>query len=128
MHVKNITLHANNVLTLFHVAYLASISSSLREMETSTVHMVVEPDPEQILHSEKFRQSLKVMERMVLMNTNQHKLAAYRGLSILKGNAKHSSNITHYFPKVFGMTSPGSGFVDHVEHVHDFLSVQIQTI
>ncbi|KAM9482422.1 dynein axonemal intermediate chain 4 [Clarias gariepinus] len=65
-------------------AYLASISSSLREMETSTVHMVVEPDPEQILHSEKFRQSLKVMERMVLMNTNQHKLAAYKGLSILK--------------------------------------------
>ncbi|XP_017335109.1 dynein axonemal intermediate chain 4 isoform X1 [Ictalurus punctatus] len=60
-----------------------STASSQRQMEASTAQMVDEPDPEQILPSEKFQQSLQVMERMVLLNIYQHKLAAYRGLSIL---------------------------------------------
>lgn len=66
--------------------YLASTSSSLREMEASTAQMMDEPDPEQILHSKRFQQSLQVMERTVLLNIYQHKLATYRGLPILPGN------------------------------------------
>ncbi|KAK3574750.1 hypothetical protein QTP86_017524 [Hemibagrus guttatus] len=61
----------------------ASTSSSQREMEASTAQMVDEPDSEQILHSETFQQSLQVMEKTLLLNIYQHKLAAYRGLPML---------------------------------------------
>lgn len=65
-------------------------------MEASTAQMVDEPDPEQILPSEKFQQSLQVMERMVLLNIYQHKLAAYRGLSILPGNENLNIHLLKY--------------------------------
>ncbi|XP_058259097.1 dynein axonemal intermediate chain 4 isoform X2 [Hemibagrus wyckioides] len=61
----------------------ASTSSSQREMESSTTQMVDEPDSEQILYSETFQQSLQVLERTLLLNIYQHKLAAYKGLPIL---------------------------------------------
>lgn len=66
--------------------HLASTSSSEREMEASTAQTGNEPDPEQILSPDRFQKSLQVMERMVLLNIYQHKLAAYRGLPILSGN------------------------------------------
>ncbi|KAB5584313.1 hypothetical protein PHYPO_G00105990 [Pangasianodon hypophthalmus] len=70
----------------------ASTSSSQREVEASTAQMVDEPDSEQILHSEKFQQSLQVMERTVLLNIYQNKLAAYRGLPILR-DPDHTLNL-----------------------------------
>ncbi|GAA6065121.1 dynein axonemal intermediate chain 4 [Tachysurus ichikawai] len=61
----------------------ASTTSTQREIVASTAQVVEEPDSERILHSENFLQSLKVMEKTVLMNIYQQKLAAYRGLPIL---------------------------------------------
>lgn len=46
-----------------------------------------EPDPELILQSDKFKHDLVVMERVVLENIFQPKLAAYRQLPVLEGNA-----------------------------------------
>ena len=54
-------------------------------METFLVPTDDEPDPELILQSESFQQDLFVMERIVLENIYQPKLAAYRQLPILEG-------------------------------------------
>ncbi|KAK2858146.1 hypothetical protein Q7C36_006065 [Tachysurus vachellii] len=61
----------------------ASTTSTQREIVASTAKVVEEPDSERILYSENFLQSLKVMEKTVLLNIYQQKLAAYRGLPIL---------------------------------------------
>uniref|UniRef100_A0A8C9TCL8 Dynein axonemal intermediate chain 4 n=1 Tax=Scleropages formosus TaxID=113540 RepID=A0A8C9TCL8_SCLFO len=47
-------------------------------------HIEDAPAPEVILYSEKFQQDLLVMEKVVLQNIFQPKLAAYRQLPILK--------------------------------------------
>ncbi|XP_046709480.1 dynein axonemal intermediate chain 4 isoform X2 [Silurus meridionalis] len=69
---------------------VTSTSSSQRDSEASTVEMVDESDSKQILNSETFQQSLQVMEKMVLLNTYQHKLAAYKGLPILPDCVPHT--------------------------------------
>uniref|UniRef100_A0A8C9SSV5 Dynein axonemal intermediate chain 4 n=1 Tax=Scleropages formosus TaxID=113540 RepID=A0A8C9SSV5_SCLFO len=62
----------------------ASSSSSRTEMEVFLVPVEDAPAPEVILYSEKFQQDLLVMEKVVLQNIFQPKLAAYRQLPILK--------------------------------------------
>ncbi|XP_071380153.1 dynein axonemal intermediate chain 4, partial [Centroberyx affinis] len=64
-------------------ASMASASSSQREIETDLI-CLDEPDPQLILLSEKFQQSLLVMERSILENIFQPKLAAYRQLPTLE--------------------------------------------
>ncbi|XP_076871088.1 dynein axonemal intermediate chain 4 isoform X2 [Brachyhypopomus gauderio] len=61
----------------------ASTSSSRIDMEAFVVQVESESDPDEVLHSEKFLQDLLVMERTVLENIYQPKLAAYRQLPIL---------------------------------------------
>ncbi|XP_028856545.1 dynein axonemal intermediate chain 4 isoform X3 [Denticeps clupeoides] len=62
----------------------ASASCSTIEMEVTTVPAIDEPNPELILLSDKFKMDLLVMERAVLANIFQPKLAAYRHLPVLK--------------------------------------------
>ncbi len=45
-----------------------------------------EPDRVLILQSDKFKQDLAVMERVVLANIFQPKLAAYRQLPVIEGD------------------------------------------
>lgn len=67
------------------VCFPPASTSSQTEMETFLVPTDDEPDPELILQSESFQQDLFVMERIVLENIYQPKLAAYRQLPILEG-------------------------------------------
>ena len=53
------------------------------ETEIFLVRVEDEPDPGLILNSESFRHSLLVMERTVLANVYQPRLAAYRQLPAL---------------------------------------------
>ncbi|XP_047452841.1 dynein axonemal intermediate chain 4-like isoform X2 [Mugil cephalus] len=59
-----------------------SIISSQSETEMHSLN--AEPDPEEILLSESFRSSLLIMERNIVANLFQPKLAAYRDLPVLK--------------------------------------------
>lgn len=45
-----------------------------------------EPDHELILQSDKFKEDLAVMERVILANIFQPKLAAYRQLPVIEGD------------------------------------------
>ena len=67
------------------LSFPASASSSRIEMEPFVVPSEDEPDPELVLQSEKFQQDLFVMERIILENIYQPKLAAYRQLPTLEG-------------------------------------------
>ncbi|XP_057194414.1 dynein axonemal intermediate chain 4 [Triplophysa rosa] len=58
--------------------------SSQIELEGSVSLGKEEPDPELILQSDKFKHDLAVMERVVLENIFQPKLAAYRQLPVLE--------------------------------------------
>ncbi|KAL4635028.1 WD repeat-containing protein 78 isoform X1 [Arapaima gigas] len=60
-----------------------SIASSCTDVEVFVVPVEDETNPEVILQSEKFQQDLLVMEKVVLENIFQPKLAAYRQLPIL---------------------------------------------
>ncbi|KAL7891245.1 hypothetical protein AOLI_G00007210 [Acnodon oligacanthus] len=62
---------------------IASTTSSRIEMEAFVVEVEDKSDPELVLQSEKFLQDLLVMERTILKNIYQPKLAAYRLLPIL---------------------------------------------
>lgn len=53
-----------------------------------------EPDPQRILLSESFKYSLSIMERNIVANIFQPKLAAYRQLPILEGKP---ANTPHCF-------------------------------
>ncbi|XP_018609658.1 dynein axonemal intermediate chain 4 isoform X2 [Scleropages formosus] len=66
------------------LSHTPSSSSSRTEMEVFLVPVEDAPAPEVILYSEKFQQDLLVMEKVVLQNIFQPKLAAYRQLPILK--------------------------------------------
>lgn len=70
-------------MSVVSTASMDSASSSQSEMETFGI-CLDEPDPQLILLSEKFRYSLLVMERSILGNIFQPKLAAYRQLPILE--------------------------------------------
>uniref|UniRef100_A0A3B4EHK2 Dynein axonemal intermediate chain 4 n=1 Tax=Pygocentrus nattereri TaxID=42514 RepID=A0A3B4EHK2_PYGNA len=62
---------------------IASTTSSRIDTEAFVVQVEDKSDPELVLQSEKFLQDLLVMERMILKNIYQPKLAAYRLLPIL---------------------------------------------
>ena len=72
-----------------HHLHLASTTSSRIEVEAFVVEVEDKPDPELVLQSEKFLQDLLVMERTILENIYQPKLAAYRLLPTLTGNRHH---------------------------------------
>ncbi|XP_064791994.1 dynein axonemal intermediate chain 4 [Oncorhynchus masou masou] len=71
-------------MSVISTTSIASASSSRIEMEPFVVPSEDEPDPELILQSEKFQQDLFVMERIILENIYQPKLAAYRQLPTLE--------------------------------------------
>ncbi|TVK90645.1 WD repeat-containing protein 78 [Bagarius yarrelli] len=80
-------LDSDNILhrTVSRLSVTSTVSTFTGQgiLETSTVSMVNEADIERILCSEEFQQSLRVMERMVVLNIYQQKIAAYKGLPIL---------------------------------------------
>ncbi|XP_065813042.1 dynein axonemal intermediate chain 4 isoform X1 [Labrus bergylta] len=61
-----------------------STASSLFEKESCRSSLNAEPDPQVITMSESFQHSLLVLERSVMLNLFQPKLAAYRQLPILE--------------------------------------------
>ncbi|KAK0151733.1 WD repeat-containing protein 78 [Merluccius polli] len=69
--------------SLVNTDSLASTTSSGMETEIFLVRVEDEPDPALILNSESFHHSLLVMERTVLANIYQPRLAAYRQLPAL---------------------------------------------
>ncbi|CAL8348137.1 unnamed protein product [Gadus morhua 'NCC'] len=69
--------------SLVNTSSFASTASSRMETEIFLVRVEDEPDPALILNSESFRHSLLVMERTVLANVYQPRLAAYRQLPAL---------------------------------------------
>uniref|UniRef100_A0A4W5RD87 Dynein axonemal intermediate chain 4 n=1 Tax=Hucho hucho TaxID=62062 RepID=A0A4W5RD87_9TELE len=71
-------------MSVISTTSIASASSSRIEMEPFVVPSEDEPDPELIMQSEKFQQDLFVMERVILENIYQPKLAAYRQLPTLE--------------------------------------------
>ncbi|XP_071010746.1 dynein axonemal intermediate chain 4 [Oncorhynchus clarkii lewisi] len=71
-------------MSVISTTSIASASSSRIEMEPFVVPSEDEPDPALVLQSEKFQQDLFVMERIILENIYQPKLAAYRQLPTLE--------------------------------------------
>ncbi|XP_060774448.1 dynein axonemal intermediate chain 4 [Neoarius graeffei] len=71
------------IISRLSTTSIATSASSQREMEASPTQMIEKLDQEHILHSKRFQQSLQVMERTVLLNIYQHKLATYKELPIL---------------------------------------------
>ncbi|XP_036834501.1 dynein intermediate chain 4, axonemal isoform X3 [Oncorhynchus mykiss] len=71
-------------MSVISTTSIASASSSRIEIEPFVVPSEDEPDPELVLQSEKFQQDLFVMERIILENIYQPKLAAYRQLPTLE--------------------------------------------
>ncbi|KAM3876335.1 dynein axonemal intermediate chain 4 [Diretmus argenteus] len=71
-------------MSVVSTASMDSLYSSQKEMETFGTGLDEEPDPQLILLSEKFHHSLLVMERSILGNLFQPKLAAYRQLPTLE--------------------------------------------
>ncbi|KAM7401377.1 hypothetical protein PAMA_005526 [Pampus argenteus] len=61
-----------------------SAASSLKDVEAFGNSLNAETDLQLIMHSEKLQNSLLVMERSILGNTFQPKLAAYRQLPVLE--------------------------------------------
>jgi len=72
-------------VVLTHFISTGSTIGARLEIKTSGSTLKAEPDLQKIMLSELFKNSLSVMERNVLANIFQPKLAAYRQLSILKG-------------------------------------------
>ncbi|MED6233012.1 hypothetical protein ATANTOWER_005699, partial [Ataeniobius toweri] len=62
----------------------AGSTVSSAEMETCGECLEVEPGRDKFLLSESFKNSLLVTERVILLNVFQPKLAAFRGLPVLK--------------------------------------------
>ncbi len=65
-----------------------SVSGSSAHLEKMTCVLPAEEEPDRvlILQSDKFKQDLAVMERVVLANIFQPKLAAYRQLPVIEGD------------------------------------------
>lgn len=72
---------------IFILAFnVVSGSSTQLEKMLCVLPVEEEPDLELILQSDKLKQDLAVMEKVVLANIFQPKLAAYRQLPIIEGN------------------------------------------
>lgn len=68
--------------------FTVSECSSLMDIENvilAKVHDEEEDNSEAVLKSDKFQQDLFFMERVIMENIFQPKLAAYRQLPVLKG-------------------------------------------
>ncbi|XP_056132749.1 dynein axonemal intermediate chain 4 [Lampris incognitus] len=74
----------DKTMSLVSTATEGSISSTRTEVDTFMIQVDDVPDPGLILLSEKFQHSLLVIERTILENIFQPKLAAYRQLPILQ--------------------------------------------
>lgn len=74
----------------------ASAASSLKE-EVFGSSVNAESDLQLIMLSENFQQCLLVMERNILRNTFQPKLAAYRQLPVLEGNTHSHLHLAYLF-------------------------------
>lgn len=85
-------------LTFSCITSSGSIVSSVLETDILGNNTNNEPDPQQILLSESFQYSLLIMERNIVANIFQPKLAAYRQLPILEG--KHANNNLHFIAEV----------------------------
>lgn len=68
------------------VSISSTVSGSSAQLEKMACVLLVEeePDHELILQSDKFKQDLAVMERVILANIFQPKLAAYRQLPVIE--------------------------------------------
>ncbi|XP_066547950.1 dynein axonemal intermediate chain 4 isoform X2 [Amia ocellicauda] len=78
---------ADGAMSIISAACSTSRSSSGRSMEPDALPQTpTAPDPAVILLSKKFQQDLIVMERILMQNIFQPKLAAYRQLPILTGS------------------------------------------
>ncbi|XP_044223552.1 dynein axonemal intermediate chain 4-like [Thunnus albacares] len=75
---------AERSLSVGSTTSTGSAASSLKDMEVFGNSLNAETDLQLIMHSEKFQHSLLVMERSILGNTLQPKLAAYRQLPVLE--------------------------------------------
>ncbi|XP_071346282.1 dynein axonemal intermediate chain 4-like isoform X2 [Trachinotus anak] len=75
---------AERSMSVGSTASTASAASSLKEVEVFGSSLNAESDLQLIMLSGKFQQCLLVMERSILGNTFQPKLAAYRQLPVLK--------------------------------------------
>ncbi|KTG45216.1 hypothetical protein cypCar_00032742 [Cyprinus carpio] len=71
-------------MSVFSTTSTVSGSSAHLEKMTCVLPVEEEPDLELILQSDKFKQDLAVMERVVLANIFQPKLAAYRQLPVIE--------------------------------------------
>lgn len=61
------------------------------EMEMHGNSFGVEVDPQHILQSEALQETLLVMERTVIANILQPKLAAYKQLPVFEGKSRYTS-------------------------------------
>lgn len=77
-------------MLLFLYLSSGSTSSSMLEMEMCGTGLNTEPDPLEIMLSEPFQHSLLIMERSILANVFQPRLAAFRQLPVLTGKVKLS--------------------------------------
>ncbi|XP_028327682.1 dynein axonemal intermediate chain 4 [Gouania willdenowi] len=76
---------ADGSISLGSTASSVSAASSLKELEASGAVVSTDSDLQSIMLSDKFLLSLDVMEKCVLLNSFQPRLAAYRQLPVLKG-------------------------------------------
>lgn len=76
--------HSVCVIIILHFSS-ASASSSLKEVDVFGSRLNAESDLQLIMLSEKFQHCLRVMERSIMGNILQSKLAAYRQLPVLEG-------------------------------------------
>ncbi|XP_062854134.1 dynein axonemal intermediate chain 4 [Trichomycterus rosablanca] len=82
VHRLDSTLSFNRAASVSSTSMVSSSSSHI-ETDAFVVQVDADPDPERILNSEKFLNHLLAMERTVLQNVFQPKLAAYRRLPVL---------------------------------------------
>ncbi|KAM7378746.1 hypothetical protein PAMP_004345 [Pampus punctatissimus] len=75
---------AERSVSVGSTASTGSAASSLKDVEAFGNSLNAETDLQLIMHSEKLQNSLLVMERSILGNTFQPKLAAYRQLPVLE--------------------------------------------
>ncbi|XP_062285113.1 dynein axonemal intermediate chain 4 [Scomber scombrus] len=75
---------AERSVSVGSTASTGSAASSLKDVEVSGTSLNAETDLQLIMHSEKCLHSLLVMERSIVGNTFQPKLAAYRQLPVLE--------------------------------------------
>ncbi|XP_037644615.1 dynein intermediate chain 4, axonemal isoform X3 [Sebastes umbrosus] len=75
---------AERSVSVGSTASTASAASSLKEVEAIGISLNAESDLQLIMLSEKFQHCLLVMERSILGNTFQPKLAAYRQLPVIE--------------------------------------------